>query len=208
IQGTGIGLTLSQRLIQIMGENLSVTSKPGRGTTFHFTLDQCEVPENQAHTARPDIANAARQEESLANNSGDSDATPEPNAADSGLKRAILYIEDTITNLEVVRLYLERQGAFHLLHAIDGRSGIALARDQRPEAIILDMNLPDMHGLEVKEALANNPETRDIPVIALSANAFSTDIEQALKAGFTSYLTKPIKLSKLLETLEQVRASA
>ena len=195
IEGTGIGLALSKRLVEMMGGELTVKSRPGQGSVFSFAIERGEqldtnplVPANQSEL--PVSAQPAAEPPPL-----------EPAARQAGAHRSVLYIEDTMTNLEIVRLYLERQGGFRVLHAPDGEGGIELALAECPDVIVLDMNLPGMNGLQVKQALHTNPQTRDIPVIALSANAMHADIEQALAAGFYDYLTKPIKLPKLLDAL-------
>jgi signal transduction histidine kinase/ActR/RegA family two-component response regulator len=198
IEGTGIGLALSRRLVEMMGGELTVKSRTGQGSVFSITIERAEQPDNISVplTATAGVVDLKQQ-----------DSVPTPDVPESQTQRSprkVLYIEDTMTNLEIVRLYLERQGEFRVLHAPDGESGIILAQQELPEIIMLDMNLPGMHGLQVKNALDMDPQTRNIPVIALSANAMSTDIAQALAAGVHDYLTKPVKLPKLLETLRAI----
>ena len=198
IEGTGIGLALSKRLVEMMGSDLSVKSRAGHGSVFSFALERGEPLDGSP-------AVLAGRSESQANDPQGIRSTPrKPATLQPDTQQCVLYIEDTMTNLEIVRLYLERQGGFRILHAADGESGIALALHERPDVIVLDMNLPEMNGLQVKKALDSHPQTRDIPVIALSANAMHADIEQALAAGFHDYLTKPVKLPKLLDTLRAV----
>lgn len=113
----------------------------------------------------------------------------------------MLYVEDTPTNFEIVRLYLARQGGYELLGAEDGERGLEIARRELPDVILLDVHLPGMDGIEVKARLAEDPRTAAIPVVALSAGALKTDIDRALQAGFVEYLTKPLRLPRLAETL-------
>ena len=113
----------------------------------------------------------------------------------------MLYVEDTPTNFEIVRLYLARQDGYELLGAEDGERGLEIARGELPDVILLDVHLPGMDGIEVKARLAEDPRTAAIPVVALSAGALKTDIDRALQAGFVEYLTKPLRLPRLTETL-------
>ncbi|WP_229425675.1 response regulator [Massilia sp. Se16.2.3] len=89
-----------------------------------------------------------------------------------------------------------------LLAAADGPRGLALARTQHPEIILMDLNLPGMSGAEVLAELRRDPATHDIPVIALTASAMASDIERGLAAGFFRYLTKPIDIDKFNEAID------
>lgn len=115
----------------------------------------------------------------------------------------VLCIEDTRTNFEILRLYLARQQGYEVFGAEDGERGLEVAARERPDVILLDINLPGMDGIEVKARLAADPRTAAIPVIALSAGALKTDIDRALAAGFVEYLTKPLRLPRLTETLDR-----
>jgi CheY-like chemotaxis protein len=109
----------------------------------------------------------------------------------------ILYIEDNLANLKLVQVFLKARTQYELLSARDPREGLALAKAQRPELILLDINLPEMDGYEVLLALQADELTRDIPVLALSANAMPKDLTKAKQAGFNEYLTKPVDLLEL-----------
>ncbi|MBH9578600.1 response regulator [Inhella sp. 1Y17] len=104
----------------------------------------------------------------------------------------LLYIEDNPVNALVVEELVSRRADIELRGAEDGQSGLALARDWRPHLVLLDMQLPDLDGFQVRQALAEHPDTAAIPCIALSANAMPEDIKSALAAGFADYWTKPI----------------
>ena len=104
----------------------------------------------------------------------------------------LLYIEDNPVNALVVEELVSRRADIELRGAEDGHSGLALARDWRPHLVLLDMQLPDLDGFQVRQALAEHPDTAAIPCIALSANAMPEDIKSALAAGFADYWTKPI----------------
>jgi len=96
-----------------------------------------------------------------------------------------------------------RRPEIHLLTAIDGTIGIALARSARPEVILMDINLPGISGIEALRILRDDPVTAHIPVVALSANAVPRDVERGLEAGFFRYLTKPIKVAEFMDTLSE-----
>jgi signal transduction histidine kinase/CheY-like chemotaxis protein len=192
IEGTGIGLAISRRLTESMGSKLSVSSKPDVGSEFSFELNRCEAPQadepgQMALLERSDPVQA-------------SDATEVPHLIPHRPIK-LLYVEDTLTNFEIVRLFLEKEFPLQLIHAADGESGLEIALREQPDLILMDMNLPGLNGIEVKHALSNSPTTAGIPVIALSANAMQVDIDRAHDAGFSGYLTKPFKLPELRETL-------
>ena len=108
----------------------------------------------------------------------------------------------------LVEKLLERRPDIRLLVAKDGIRGIEIARAARPDVILMDINLPGISGLVALGILAEDPETADIPVIALSANAMPADIEKGMAAGFFRYLTKPIKVNEFMDTLDSALAFA
>jgi len=114
----------------------------------------------------------------------------------------VLYVEDNPANLMLVTKLLARRPDICLLSAMDGRSGVEMAQSVRPDVILMDINLPGISGVTALMILAGNPSTAHIPVIALSANAMDRDIEKGLEAGFFRYLTKPIKVTELMDTLD------
>ena len=196
IQGSGVGLALSKRLVEAMSGRLLVTSEPGKGSVFAVELAVASAP---APAVPGPLADPSAVSATPA-----ADATParEPAEAAPRLIR-VLYIEDTKTNFEIVRLYLARQQGYEVSGAEDGERGLAMARRDQPDVILLDINLPGMDGIEVKTMLAADPRTASIPVIALSAAALKTDIDRALRAGFVEYLTKPLRLPRLSEALDR-----
>ncbi len=175
VAGTGIGLSLCQKLAELMGAELGVNSTQGKGSTFWI-----------------DLPRAATMQ-----------AAPETTPAGAvDMKRIkVLYIEDNAANLKVVETMLRRHPDISLISASNGEYGLELARRYRPDAILLDIHLPGMDGYAVLAALKADSAMRDIPVLALSADAMPIDIEIGLKAGFARYLTKPVKLEELLEAL-------
>ena len=116
--------------------------------------------------------------------------------------RTLLYVEDNPANLKLVEQLIARRPDMRLLSARDGNTGIELARANQPEVILMDINLPGISGIEALKILREDPATAHIPVVALSANAMPRDIEKGLQAGFFRYLTKPIKVTEFMETLE------
>jgi CheY-like chemotaxis protein len=129
-----------------------------------------------------------------------------PEAAQSSLasKLKILYVEDNTANLKVVEAMLRREPGMALLTATDGEYGLELAQRYQPDVILLDIHLPGMDGYAVLKALKSRAETAAIPVIALSADAMPLDIEKGLSAGFSDYLTKPVKAVEIMESVNKV----
>jgi CheY-like chemotaxis protein len=182
-EGTGIGLVVTRRLIELMGGTIGVASSPGAGSTFWIEL---AVAEQATSAAVPVVA-------------ADSPDDAAPAAAGPHL---ILYIEDNPANLRLVQEIVGYRPDLRLLSAPDGQVGLALARSHRPELVLTDLHLPGMSGLEVLAELRRDPATAAIPVIALTANAMPRDIERGLAAGFARYLTKPIDIEQFNEAID------
>jgi len=183
-EGTGIGLALSRRLMELMGGTIGVQSTLGQGSTFWIELPLGESPDLQAPDAAPDSSE------------GSADGIQHT-------KRIILYIEDNLSNLRLVESILIRQPHIKLLAAMQGGLGLELAREQRPDLILLDLHLPDISGNEVLQRLRAEAATRDIPVVMLSADATPRQIERLLQAGANAYLTKPLDVKQFLEVIKQ-----
>ena len=139
-------------------------------------------------------------------------ANPPGPATDMAPRHTVLCVEDNPANLMLVAKLLARRPDIHLLTAKDGRRGIEMARTALPELILMDINLPGISGLTALRVLAGDPATAHIPVVALSANAMPRDVQKGLEAGFFRYLTKPIKVSEFMDTvdlaLEHARATS
>ena len=114
----------------------------------------------------------------------------------------LLYVEDNPANLMLVEDLIARRPDIRLLSAIDGNSGVEIARASCPDVILMDINLPGISGIQALKILRADPATAHIPVIALSANAIPRDIARGLEAGFFRYLTKPIKVNEFMDTLD------
>jgi CheY-like chemotaxis protein len=116
--------------------------------------------------------------------------------------RTVLYVEDNPANLELVEQLIARRPDLRMLSASDASLGIEFARAYLPEVILMDINLPGINGVEAMKILRADPATAHIPIIALSANAVPRDIAESLEAGFSSYLTKPIKVERFMQVLD------
>ena len=182
-EGTGIGLAVAKRLIELMDGTIGADSTVGVGTVFWIELKLAAAPQNVI------------SETGLA-------ALPKPLGRDDLPLRTLLYVEDNPANLELVEQLIARRADLRLLSAADGNLGIDFARAYLPEVILMDINLPGMSGIGAMTILRADPATAHIPVIAISANAVPRDIEKSLEAGFFNYLTKPIKVDKFMEALD------
>jgi CheY-like chemotaxis protein len=183
-EGTGIGLVMSKRLVELMGGAIGVERTVGLGSVFWFELNSAPTPQLAVDLAKPvAIAQAQVQQ-----------GTP---------LRTLLYVEDNPANLKLVDQLLARRPNMRLLSAKDGNLGIELARANHPDVILMDINLPGISGIEALKILREDPATAHIPVVALSANAMPRDIEKGLLAGFFRYLTKPIKINEFMNTLDE-----
>ena len=182
-QGTGIGLVMSKRLVELMGGVLGVESSVGVGSVFWCELSLAAAPAFEADMTKPVAIDQAPLQ---------------PGAP----LRTLLYVEDNPANLKLVEQLIARRPTMRLLTAIDGNMGIQLARANQPEVILMDINLPGISGFEALKFLRDDPATAHIPVVALSANAMPHAIEKGLEAGFSSYLTKPIKVREFMEALD------
>ena len=123
-------------------------------------------------------------------------------AHESRPNHTLLYVEDNPANMRLVEQIIVRRPDISLLTAVNGDSGIEIARASLPDLILMDINLPGINGYEALKILRSDPVTAHIPVIAISANAMPLDIERGLKAGFFRYITKPIKVDEFMEALD------
>jgi signal transduction histidine kinase/AmiR/NasT family two-component response regulator len=182
-EGTGIGLVVCKRLIELMGGVIGVESTVGKGSVFWIELNLTAEPQPAAGATEPTAVAQAQIQ------------------AGAQL-RTLLYVEDNPANLMLVEDLIARRPDINLLTARDGNHGIEIARASRPDVILMDINLPGISGIKALRILAEDRATAHIPVIALSANAIPRDIEKGLEAGFFRYLTKPIKVYEFMETLD------
>jgi PAS domain S-box-containing protein len=183
-EGTGIGLVVSKRLVELMDGEIGAQSTVGVGSVFWLDLNLASAPQ---------LASGVLDPLALAHVPVASDTAP----------HTLLYVEDNRANMELVEQIIGRRPDMRLLRAEDGIQGITLARIHLPEVILMDINLPGISGIQALKILREDPSTRHIPVLALSANAMPRDIEKGLAAGFFAYLTKPIKLDEFMAALNQ-----
>ena len=183
IKGTGIGLVITKRLVELMGGIIGVESQQEKGTSFWFELILSKNAE----------ATSLKQDKIM----------PELDKPDvkTTISKKILYIEDNPNNLFLVTQIIKQHSPHDIISAPDGRLGIDLAMTQRPELILLDINLPYDDGYTVLKKLRNNDLTSNIPVIAVTANAMKKDKERAAAAGFNDYITKPINFRTFLNAI-------
>jgi CheY-like chemotaxis protein len=188
IEGTGIGLVISRNIIEQMNGYIGVDSTPGKGSTFWVEVprgmnsEESIIPEVIA--THPQMIPGVRERQKL--------------------KNTVLYIEDNPANMKLVSELLGRLPYINMLAAAEPQLGIELARKHRPDLILLDINLPGMDGYEVLKILRSDENTCDIPLIAVSANAMTTDITKGIEAGFNEYITKPIDVTHMLLTVDKV----
>jgi PAS domain S-box-containing protein len=184
IEGTGIGLTITRRLAELMRGRVGFTSEVGRGSEFWI-----ELPVHRQAAAEP----APRR----------ADPAASPLATDRA-RHKVIYIEDNPSNIAFMQDLVEDLPSVELLTAPTAEIGLELVRAHLPAVVILDINLPGMSGFDAMQRLREWPETRAIPVIGLSAAAFVKDTARAKDAGFYRYLTKPVKVPELLAALEEL----
>lgn len=179
VEGTGIGLALSRRLIELMGGTIGFSSAAGKGSRFWI-----DVPIH----------------------AGLSEDIAPPPAARAGVTHksgfSVLYVEDNPANLALVRNILATLQGVALIEAVDGTTGLTMANQHRPDLIVLDIDLPDHDGYEVLRWIRRTPALARTPVLALSAGALPSDIERGVEAGFAAYLTKPLDVDKFLDAID------
>ena len=184
IEGTGLGLALSQRLMDAMGGSIGVESAVGKGSTFWIELPLAKSPLERF--PRDGAANGARQPSS------------EP------ASRSILYIEDNLSNLALIEQMLAERPGTALLTSMQGKVGLDLARQHTPDLILLDLHLPDLPGWDVLSQLKADSTTRHIPVVVISADATKRQMNRLMSAGAAHYLTKPLDVNKFFQVLDEI----
>ncbi len=180
IEGTGIGLTITRRLVEVMEGSLSLESTPGKGSTFMVALNAGELVESEQPQGN---------------------VLPESPALVEGGQKTILYVEDNHVNVRLVQTILRRRPDIRLVVAETGGAGIALAEQELPSLILMDMQLPDMDGLDALRAIQKTATTANIPVVGVSADAMPEVIKATEKEGFRDYITKPFRVDHFLRVV-------
>jgi len=186
IEGTGIGLTLTRRLVELMGGSVGVESTVAQGSTFWI-----ELP------------GGARSDQATTHADARKDSSTSTERSAPG-RQCVLYIEDNPANLKLVERLLRRRLHMHLLTAHTPELGIELAQAHRPDLILLDINLPGVDGYHVLRILKDDTNLKDIPIIAVTANAMPRDIAHGKAAGFADYLTKPLNLTRFCALVDKL----
>ena len=188
VEGTGLGLALSQRLMQAMGGSIGVESTVGKGSTFWLELPRTKSP--------------------LQNRSLQKIKAGDRGAHAKAANRKVLYVEDNVSNLTLVEQILEERPEIELLTAMQGKLGLDLARQHSPDLILLDVHLPDLDGREVLSELKSSETTRNIPVVVISADATTHQIKRLMTAGSDTYLTKPLDVVEFFRVLDKTFAAS
>ena len=185
IPGAGIGLAISQRLVEQMGGSLSAQSEFGRGTEFVVLLRAAAAAgAAPSSTGLADVAHAA--------------------VPRSDVGGCVLYVEDVDSNRSLVEALMTMRPGVRLLLAGSGEEALRLAAREAPDLLLIDINLPDMSGTELLRRLRSLPQFRETPCVAVSANALAHEIEQAIAAGFNDYWTKPLQAARFLRGIDNL----
>lgn len=184
VEGTGIGLALSKRLVELMSGTIGVESELGTGTTFWVDFPKGAAPDGEADFSRQ-LAAAAH-------------------AVESVQQPTVLCIEDNPSNLRLIEQIFASLPGIRLISALQGEEGLKLAAEQQPNLILLDVHLPDLDGREVLVRLKADPATAAIPVMVVSADATVHQEQRMWEAGACRYLTKPIDVQKLTRAVEDI----
>jgi CheY-like chemotaxis protein/anti-sigma regulatory factor (Ser/Thr protein kinase) len=182
VEGTGLGLALSQRLVEGMGGTLDFETTVGVGSTFWAEFPRADDPVERLRQERPAAG------------------LPQSDQA-SG---TVLYVEDNLANLSLIESVMHSRPRIELIPALQGRIGLDLARRHAPDLVLLDLHLPDLSGEEVLRHLKAEPATRHIPVVFITADAMPGTAERLLAAGAAACLAKPLDIDEFLGTLDRL----
>lgn len=184
IEGTGIGLFIAKQLIEAMDGRIGLESEVGKGSTFWIEILAVKATDEEM-TIADYIPKESGPENQLA-----ADAT-------------VLYIEDNPANLQLMEAIIGSIDGLNLISAHNAELGLTMAEERLPDLILMDINLPGMDGIAAMRVLSTIDETKDIPVIAISAAAMKKDIERGMAAGFKDYLTKPFNVPEVVAAIKK-----
>lgn len=176
-QGSGLGLAISRSLAHMMGGDIVVHSRPGEGSRFSLEV---WMP----------VADAP----------GTVEAAVRPIRGYEGPRRRVLVVDDVRNNRALMVDYLQPLG-FEVFEAADGAQGLAQAREMRPDLIVMDNTMPVIDGLEATRRLRSSDDTRDVPIVCVSASATHASRQRSLDAGASAFLSKPVDLRELIEEI-------
>jgi signal transduction histidine kinase/CheY-like chemotaxis protein len=198
VEGAGIGLALSKWLVDLMRGEIGVSSRRGDGSRFwvRLKLAYLDAEAAEAVDSRPQPLSAAAP----------APAAGPPATDTTPATQTVLYIEDNVVNQLLMEGMLSMRPGLRLLVAGLPETGLVMALQARPDLVLLDIQLPGIDGFEVLRRLRAQPATRDVPVVAVSANAMQSDLEAAEAAGFADYVTKPLDLARLLSVVDRLLA--
>jgi signal transduction histidine kinase/ActR/RegA family two-component response regulator len=182
VEGTGLGLVLAKRLVEMMHGQLGVESVVGGGCTFWVELPSTESPVERLERM------------------GGTGGLP----VMSTRAHKILYVEDNVANFELIQQVMADYSQINLLWAADARSGLEMARGRRPSLVLLDLHLGGEDGAEVLRQLKQDEKTAEIPVVVVSADATSSQIERLTSLGAQAYLTKPLNVKHFVRLMEEL----
>jgi CheY-like chemotaxis protein len=185
IEGTGLGLPMTKGLAEAMGGTLGLTSTVGQGSSFWVELSRTETPVQRLEGAQP---------------------LPAQDPGREWPALTVLYIEDNLSNLQLIEHILSRRPGVKLISAMRPQLGLDLAAQHHPDLVLLDLHLPDMPGEEVLRRLRVDPKTADVPVVILSADARPGQMTQLLEQDVRAFLTKPLDVKELFALLDTIAA--
>ncbi|NQV56805.1 MAG: response regulator, partial [Rhodospirillales bacterium] len=185
IEGTGIGLTITKKIMNLLGGRIGYESEENVGSTFWVEFP---ISEDQSLTHGDAI---------------EAIGSVEIGEIPDNQCRTLLYIEDNSPNLSLMKEVIGNIPNLTMLSAPDAEAGLDIAKSQMPDLILMDINLPGIDGVEALEKLRSNKKTKIIPVIAITAAAMTHEIERGHQAGFEEYITKPFKIPEVLATVEK-----
>jgi len=186
VEGSGIGLSVVKKLVEAMSGDIGVNCEYGQGCTFWVELPQVESMPAQLADADTAVLTAT------ALNTGQA-------------AKKVLYVEDNPASLDLMQLIFKKLPNYELLSATNAEQGLDIAREQHPDLILMDLDLPGMDGFEALKRLQTDHEMADIPVIAVSAHAMSEYVTRGMEAGFIDYVTKPIQVDQLIAALKRMQ---
>ena len=187
IEGTGIGLTITKRLVSLMRGRIGFESEEGEGSKFWVDMPL----------------------DPLWNETKSAPSTAKPNALDTNVQGAcekrstLLYVEDNADNVRLMEMILDRENDFTLVSAPNAEEGLEIMDQVSPDVILMDINLPGMDGFQALQALRARGAGRQVPIIAVTASALPSEVERGLDAGFAAYLTKPIRIDVTLNAIRE-----